>query len=280
MRAPERRIHSLRGGMLMAVVVAAVAVSACSRLTFIKPDLGRRGYEQVAPGVQMTPDSYDSATSRARMLVQQGQTALAQGDVVAAGKAADQAVKAAPDLAITQTLAALVAERRGDSAKAGAHYRRAVELSPQQGGMQNNYGTWLCSNGRARESLEWFDRALADPGYRTPAVALANAGACADEAGLGELAGLYLERAIELEPANPVALGVMAQREFRAGDAFRARAFSQRRLAAAPADRHALVLASQIEEKLGDKEAAAGYVQRLRTEFPTSGSGTGDNGKR
>jgi type IV pilus assembly protein PilF len=146
--------------------------------------------------------------------------------------------------------------------------------------MQNNYGTWLCSNGRARESLEWFDRALADPGYRTPAVALANAGACADEAGLGELAGLYLERAIELEPANPVALGVMAQREFRAGDAFRARAFSQRRLAAAPADRHALVLASQIEEKLGDKEAAAGYVQRLRTEFPTSGSGTGDNGKR
>ncbi|MGV8942294.1 MAG: type IV pilus biogenesis/stability protein PilW [Lysobacter sp.] len=264
----------------MTVIVAAVAVTACSRLTFVKPDLGRRGYEQVAPKVRMTPDSYDSAASKARVLVQDGQTALSQGDLVAAGKAADQALKAAPDLAITQTLAALVAERRGDNAKAGTFYRRAVELSPQQGGMQNNYGTWLCSNGRARESLEWFGRALADPGYRTPAVAMANAGACADDAGLSELAGVYLERAIQLDPANPVALGAMAQREFRAGDAFRARAFSERRLAAAPADRNALVLASQIEEKLGDKEAAAGYVRRLRVEFPGSpGLGTGDDGK-
>ena len=109
---------------------------------------------------------------------------------------------------------------------------------------------------------------------------MANAGACAGDAGLSELAAVYLDRALELDPTNPVALGAMAQREFRSGDAFRARAFSERRLAAAPADRSALLLASQIEEKLGDREAAAGYVRRLRAEFPgPPGFGTGDNGK-
>ena len=45
-----------------------------------------------------------------------------------------------------------------------------------------------------------------------------------------------LRRAIELDPSNAVALAALAQREFRAGRCFEARAFSERRLAAAPAD--------------------------------------------
>src|SRR3546814_20433103 len=68
--------------------------------------------------------------------------------------------------------------------------------------------------------------------------------------------------ALALDPQIPVALAAMAEQEFRAGRAFQARAFSQRRLAAAPADARSLLLASQIEEKLGDKDAAARYVQR------------------
>lgn len=278
---PERGVVArLCSGVAMALVVT-LAIAGCSRLSFVKPDLSRGGYKQVAPDIRMTPDSYDSSAAIARTAVQQGQLALAQGDLAAATKASEQAVRAAPNLASSQTLAALVAERHGEQAKAGAHYRRAVELAPQQGGMHNNYGTWLCSNGRARESLEWFEQALADPGYPTPAVALANAGACADRAGDAALSVRYLVRALELDPVNPVALGAMAEYEFRTGEAFKARAFSQRRLAAAPADARSLVLASQIEEKLGDKDAAAVYVQRLRAEFPgTPGSGTGDNGKQ
>ena len=90
-----------------------------------------------------------------------------------------------------------------------------------------------------------------------------------------------LRRAIELDQKNAVALSAMAEREFRAGRAFEARAFSERRLSAAPADARSLQLASQIEEKLGDSTAAAKYVQRLRAEFPdTRASGTGDEGKQ
>lgn len=283
MPVPERRIASRRSaGKALTVLALAVvlASTACSRLTFVKPKLARSDMDRKAPELRMTPDSYDSPAAKSRLLIQQGQAALSQGDLEAAAKAADQAVRIAPEEASAHALAALVAERKGDSAAAGKHYRRAVDLEPRQGAMANNYGTWLCSNGRAQESLEWFDRALADPGYRTPAIAMANSGACAADAGQDARSERYLMGALELDPENLVALGAMAERAFRDGDAFRARAFSQRRLAAAPADRRSLVLASQIEDKLGDKDAADGYVQRLGAEFPAvPGSGNGESGK-
>lgn len=283
MRMPDRRMALRRYGT-MALLVAGVAVilasSACSRLTFVKPSVERRGLERTAPKVRMTPDSYDSPAAKSRLLVQQGQVALSQGNLPEAGDYAAKALKVAPDDSSANTLAAIVAERSGDSAKAGKLYRRAVDLAPRQGAMANNYGTWLCGNGRARESLEWFDRALADPSYRTPAVAMANSGACAADAGDDAHSARYLAGALELDPENPVALAAMAEREFRAGNAFRARAFSERRLAAAPADQRSLVLASQIEGKLGDSVAAERYVQRLQTEFPAMPrSGNGENGK-
>lgn len=274
--------HRSAGAMSLIVVgvVVILATTACSRLTFVKPKMERRGIERTAPEVRMTPDSYDSPAAKARLLVQQGQVALSEGNLVEAEQSAAKALKAAPDDASAHTLAAIVAERRGDSAKAGKSYRRAVDLSPTQGAMANNYGTWLCGNGQARASLEWFDRALADPSYRTPSVAMANSGACAGDAGDDAHAVRYLTGALELDPENPVALGAMAEREFRGGNAFRARAFSKRRLAAAPADRRALVLASQIEGKLGDTAAAERYVQQMRAEFPANPrSGNGENGK-
>src|SRR3546814_13686515 len=66
---------------------------------------------------------------------------------------------------------------------AGGYYARAAELAPEQGTALNNYGAWLCGNGRAAESLAWFDRALADPIYRQRASALANSGSFALKAG-------------------------------------------------------------------------------------------------
>lgn len=267
--------------ILAAVVLALVGLSGCSRLTFVKPDVSRSGPKYVKPEVSMTPDNFDKGSAAARTEVNKAQQALRAGDYAGATAATKEALRLAPDSAPAHTLAALIAEHSGDDRKAGVHYQKALELAPLQGGMHNNYGTWLCSNSRAEESLQWFDQALSDPTYPTPAVAMANAGACAQKAGQAARAERYLERSLELEPESPVALAAMAQHKFRTGDAFHARAFSQRRLAAAPADAASLLLASQIEQKLGDTEAAAAYVQRLRGEFPgTSGSGTGVDGKQ
>lgn len=272
------RVRSFAVGSLLIVVIA---ITACSRVTFIRPEFDRKGFERTAPEVQMQPDDRKEGSVRAQRLLGEGQQLLARGDLVAAQKVAVQSVKLAPSSPQAHTLLALVEDRRGNGRIAGQHYLQATQLAPGQGGMLNNYGTWLCAQGRQMESLQWFDRALADPGYSSPAVALANAGACAHRAGDDRRAEPYLLGAIERDPTNPVALGVMAERELRAGNAFRARAFSQRRLAAAPADAAALLLASQIEEELGDNAAAARYVHQMRTQFPTTlGTETGDGAKR
>lgn len=279
---PERGAPLRRWAIApMAALLVIVAISGCSRITFLRPETGRQDFRRIAPEMHFETDDRSRGAAGATLLVREGQQHLAQGDLASAERAAAKAVKLAPASPLGHTLMGLVEDQRGDGRGAGEHYRRAVELAPAEGALLNNYGAWLCGQGHAVESLGWFERALADDRYPSPAAALTNAGVCAHRAGKSDRAGQYLDRAIELDPANPVALGLLAEREFHGGSALRARAFSQRRLAAAPADPGALLLASQIEEKLGDNAAAARYVQQLRAEFPTaSGSETGDVGKR
>ncbi|MBA0264014.1 type IV pilus biogenesis/stability protein PilW [Stenotrophomonas maltophilia] len=190
------------------------------------------------------------------------------GNLAAAERKAREALKLAPDSPDALVLLAGIDERRGRSQQAGESFRRAAEQAPQRGDILNNYGAWLCQQGRPAESLAWFDRALQAPGYATPAESQANAGSCALDAGQLERAEGDLRAALSVLPGNPVALEAMAQLSFRQGRFMEARAFAERRIAAAPATRSVLQLASQIEARLGDRAASDRYLQRIRQEFP------------
>ena len=275
--AVPRRSASIR---VATVLLLMLAVAGCSRLGFIRPDTSRGSFESTAHEVVITNNGRSGA-SGALARVQLAQQRLGKGDFVEAEQQAKNALKLDPRSAPAHTVLALVEDHKGNARLAGQHYSQATELAPTQGGMLNNYGTWLCSQGRVGESLDWFDRALAAPGYQTPDIASANAGACALQAGQTVRAEQLLRQAIALDPQNQVALSAMAELEFKAGRAMTARAFSERRLAVAPADPAALLLASQIEYKLGDSKAAEAYVRRLGAEFPGAHTTeTGDGGKR
>lgn len=264
-----------------ALAVATLVTGACSRLTFVRQDFSREEFERTSPEVDVSGKGRNRNAAAAANHLQLAQVRLMSGDVPTAEREANRALQLDPTAADAHTVLAAVAARRGAQAEAGQHYLRATELAPRSGVLANNYGVWLCGQGRAAESLAWFEKATADPRYTTPAIALANSGSCALRAGQEARARRDLRKAIALDPNNAQALGGLAELEFRQGNAFEARAFSERRLAAAPADLGALQLASQIEEKLGDTAAAARYVQRMRAEFPqTRGSGMGDDGKR
>lgn len=257
----------LRDAIAVAVI-AAVGLGACSRLTFIKPSTKRKGFTQTGPDYTIRSDGRGNARMAALDRVALAEQRLRAGQVDQAEVEARAALKVDPKLPDAYTVLAMVADRRGQGPQAGGYYAKAAQLAPARGTVLNNYGVWLCGNGRAAESLGWFDRALADPAYPTRARALANAGACALDAGQYPRAERDLRQALSLDPANPAALGAMARNEYRAARYLEARAFSERRLAAAAATPETLVLASQIEEKLGDTAAAARYVRRLREEFP------------
>lgn len=257
----------LRNAIALAVM-ASVLAAGCSRLTFIKPNMKRRGSEQVAPEYNVSGNGRGQQRVAARDRVFLAERHLRAGQLDQAATEARAALKVDPKSVEAHTVLAIIEEQRGNATKAGGYYAKAAELAPTRGTALNNYGAWLCGNGRAAESLALFDRALADPAYPTPAGALANAGSCALQAGQTARAERDLRRALSLDPVNAVALAAMAEHEFRAGRYFEARAFSQRRLAAAPASVTVLQLASQIEQKLGDTVAADRYVRQLRTEFP------------
>ena len=259
MRRPE---------LVLLLVSVALLATGCSRLTFIKPASKRVAFEETAPTYAVS----DSQATKQR-LAGQDRLALASqrfqaGDLVAAEREANAALKINPASDAANTLLALIQDRQGNSQKAGAYYKRAAELAPNQGVALNNYGAWLCANGYPAESLVWFDRAIAAPGYGSPASALANAGGCALKVGQYERAQRDLRQALQLDPVNAYALASMAESEYRQARYFEARAFSERRLAAAPPSAETLQLASNIEDKLGDKAAASRYIQRLRAEFP------------
>lgn len=255
---------------LCLLLVTILLATACSRLTFVRPKgkMGQLAGQEELPDYQVK----DSPEVKRRQSVQ---TVLARafqrvqsGELDAAEKEARSALKMSPDSVDALTLLAVIEDRQGHIDKAGASYRRAAELAPHDGATQNNYGTWLCANGFAAESLVWFDRAVAAPGYATPGAALANAGRCALRSGQSERAARDLRQALALEPANTVALEAMAELEFDRQQYMSARAFVERRLGAGPATAAVLKLASQIEDRLGDKAAASRYVQRIRAEFP------------
>lgn len=258
------RLHKL---LLIAVSVLIVA-TGCSRLTFIRPKGGVKEVDVPRTQYHVRDNKATKDRLEERDSLGLAEQRLRVGDLNTAEQEASKVLKLNPQSVGAHTLLAVVADRRGQSKAAGEHYRKAAELAPDDGGMLNNYGAWLCGNGYPAESLVWFDRAIASPGYNAPAGALANAGGCALQTGQYERVETDLRKALALDPKNAYALVSMARNEHRLGHDMDARAFIERRISAAPVDAGVLQLAIDIETKLGDTAVAEKYRQKLRAEFP------------
>ena len=257
----------LRNAILVALPAIGLLFAGCSKLTFVKADAQRGDAERVAPEYDFSDSARGKQRSSVRRLLATANRKLAAGELAAAQADARAALKADESSSQAHTLLGLIASRSGDAGTAGRHYARAAELAPDSSVTLGNYGACLCVNGRAAESLGWFDKALVLPGSQRESM-LANAGACALAAGQPDIAESASRTVLQADPDNVLALTTMAEHHYAAAHYLEARAFSERRLAAAPATPDALRLASQIEEKLGDTAAATRYVQRLKTEFP------------
>lgn len=249
---------------VLAIALLATGCSRLERLSIVKPTAERGGWTQVAPEYEVSDKGRKAAPVVGVQLLALATEAYRGGKHDVAAQFARKALKADPTLADAHALLAAIASARGDAVASGKHYQQAVETAPGVGVHANNYGAWLCANGRPADSLAWFDKALADPRYPTPASALGNAGTCASRAGLQDRAEAYWRQALSLDPASLHALAGMAALEFARGRYLEARAFAERWLAVAPLDGDGLQLASQIELKLGDTAASTRYLHRLQ----------------
>jgi type IV pilus assembly protein PilF len=216
------------------------------------------------------PSASEKNQQAAKLHTQLAQEYFRKGQLDVARDRVQRALQLDPGSSDAHSVAALLHDQIADYPRAELHYRRAAELKPKDGGVNNNYANFLCSRGRFDEADDYFRVAIADPYYRTPEVALANAGTCAQRAGRNEAAEQYLRRALERDPNYAAALLPMAKTLTARGDHLRARAFLQRHEAVAAPSADALALGLDIEEALGDHRAAAEYRKRLLDQFPRS----------
>ena len=158
----------------------------------------------------------------------------------------------------------------GENAKAEQNFQRALALAPEDSDIRHNWGWYLCSNDRPRESIPEFEIALRNPLYKTPDTALTNAGRCSAAFGDVVNAESYYRRALARSPNNAPAAYGLALLAFRAGRLDEARSW-MKRLAQQPAPApEALYLGMCIERKAGDRGAEAAYVAQLRNRYPDS----------
>ncbi len=204
----------------------------------------------------------------AAVQVKLGRGYMEQGQLEIALERLQRAVQLDPRSVDAYTMLGVLHERIKRPAKAETFYRKAVQLAPDNGEVNNNFGAFLCGVGRYQEADALFLKAIDDPFYRSVAPALANAGVCALKGGDEAKAEGYFRRVLEIEPNHTTALYELARLSYRHDDALRARAFLQRLEANIPAGPVMLDLGQRIETRIGDEDAARRYRDRLQNEFP------------
>jgi type IV pilus assembly protein PilF len=199
-----------------------------------------------------------------------GQEYMSRGQFEIALEKLRKAVKADPKYAPGHTVLAVLYEQIDEPDLARRHYRLAVDADPDNGDVNNNYGTFLCKQGDGKLAQKHFSTALDDPFYRTPQVAYANAGTCELQAGNLDKAEGFLRKSLAYDAEFADALLPLASISYRQGEFLRARAFLQRYEATGAVSAEGLLLGHHVESRLNNSPAAQEYATRLQNQFPDS----------
>lgn len=160
--------------------------------------------------------------------------------------------------------------RIGDPEEAEDHYRRSLRLDSGNPETRNNYGVFLCDQGRLEEADEQFLRAARNRDYATPEYAWTNAGVCARMDGKDEQAEEYFRQALRLNPGFHSALIEMAELHYDRGEYPQARRFIRNFHNVVRPTARSLWLGVRVAREIGDVEQAQSFARRLRDDFPDS----------
>ncbi len=204
----------------------------------------------------------------AKVYAQLGIQYMAQGQYARALPKLKRALELEPALQEGHAAIALLYAGGGETAKARAHYLRALTLDSGDSATRNNYAAFLCNQGQTDDALAEFDRVLKDRRYPTPENVMTNAGICALRIPDAARAEKYLRAALKRNPRHAEALREMAAMSYERGEYLQARAFLQRYETVAQPTQETLLLGLRTERELGDKAAAARYAEKLRATYP------------
>jgi type IV pilus assembly protein PilF len=243
-----------RVGVVASAVLAATLCGCHSAPTYQQPDHSKK------------PEPAQAAVANMQMALEY----MRLNDLARARDRIERALGEAPENPSVQETAGLVYERLNEMSKARRAFQTAARLGKDNPDIQNSYAGFLCRTGKAKEGEKLFIQVAASPLYRTPEVALVNAGTCVGEAGDVLDADRYFNRALAVRPNMPVALLQLGNLAYGRGDYAQALDYVQRYLALNPPSPEILMLGLHAQHKLGDNSAAAAFGRRIEAEFPDS----------
>jgi type IV pilus assembly protein PilF len=149
-------------------------------------------------------------------------------------------------------------------------YETALDLAPDDLGVKNNFGRFLCEHGEYEQGMELLSEASSSPLNDRQWLAFTNAGRCQLGLGQKQQAENYFRQALQVNKTYAPALSEMQKIAYEKGDYWAAKGFLQRYLGVAGHTAETLWFASQAERALGNKELANEYKKLLLERFPLS----------
>lgn len=195
---------------------------------------------------------------------------LKEGKYESAFEALEKARKADPGHSATYNVLGLLYQQLNDPEKAEQHFKKAISLNNNDSSAMNNYGNFLCQQGRLEEMLETFSEAAKNPLYQTPEIAITNSGLCLYDNQKKATAKEKFQQALQINPKIPQALIKMCELSLDEFNYLSARAYLQRYQEISRHTARSLWLGIQIERELGDKDAVSSYALLLKNTFPDS----------
>ena len=153
---------------------------------------------------------------------------MREGKDKQAYKRLKKALDIQPDYSGALNAMALLHERLGKTELAESHFERAVRSNPGDAAAYNNFGAFLCRQGRVQDAMEQFKQALQNPLNKAPAIALNNAGQCLAQSGHSNKAEGLFREALRRNPKLPSALLAMSELSEAKGSDLAARGYLQR----------------------------------------------------
>lgn len=251
-RAPRR---------LLALAGLCLPLLACTGGERVRPEESELGLE---------PED-----SPAELYVRMAEEYFNRGQIEVALRRAQQAIQADRGYARAHVWQAFIYERIEQGERARQHYEEAARLAPNNSDVRYAYGAYLCRQQRYAEADAEFVRALANPLYATPWVAMTNAGICAASSGDRARAERYFRDAIAANPNFGPAYVRLAELAHENGDNQAARDWLERFFAPttprnAETSFGALLVGVKVERALGNRRRADEYARTLKTNFPNA----------
>ena len=236
---------------LLAIVVSAyVLLSGCA----------------VNSGLSRLSDDEKAAAYNAELAANY----LATGNLENAHSKVRRALFQDPDNALANNTNGKLLAALEDPRGAEKAFLKSIRLDQDRAEYRNNFGIFLCDQGRISEAIEQFQAASKNKFYQTPEFALDNAGLCALEAGRFAEAESNLRAAIRQNANFAPAMLHMAELKLKTGDAVLADAYHSRFSNLSRHTPQSLMVGINIKREIGDESAAQQFGKMLVSSFPQS----------